>query len=83
MLTQRPTMLHRVGDSFGPTSETLSLIPRQYSWAVTSTPLRDKIDDIRPLLTYLRVEPIASTKSSLARLLEEPACFKRCKLHFL
>ncbi|GAA6018689.1 hypothetical protein JCM11491_001262 [Sporobolomyces phaffii] len=66
-----------VGDAFGPTSETLSLIPRQFSWAVTSTPLRDKIEDVRPLLTYLRVEPIASSKASLSRLLEEPAAFKR------
>ncbi|GAA5841899.1 hypothetical protein JCM3766R1_002531 [Sporobolomyces carnicolor] len=66
-----------VGDAFSATSETLSLIPRKYSWAVTSTPLRDKIEDVRPLLTYLRVEPIASSKNSLARLLEEPDCFRR------
>ncbi|GAA5969844.1 hypothetical protein JCM3765_004593 [Sporobolomyces pararoseus] len=66
-----------VGDSFSAISETLSLIPRQHSWAVTSTPLRDKIEDVRALLTYLRVEPIASTKASLSRLLEEPESFKR------
>ncbi|GAA5992964.1 hypothetical protein JCM5350_003062 [Sporobolomyces pararoseus] len=66
-----------VGDSFSAISETLSLIPRQHSWAVTSTPLRDKIEDVRALLTYLRVEPIASTKASFSRLLEEPESFKR------
>ncbi|GAA5942532.1 E3 ubiquitin-protein ligase IRC20 [Sporobolomyces koalae] len=66
-----------VGDAFGSTSETLSLIPREFSWAVTSTPLRDKIEDLKPLLTYLRVEPIASQKNLLARLLEERASFKR------
>ncbi|GAA5969948.1 hypothetical protein JCM21900_002450 [Sporobolomyces salmonicolor] len=66
-----------VGDSIGPTSETASLIPRRFSWAVTSTPLRDKLDDLKPLLTFLRVEPIASRRVGLQRLLEEVGSFKR------
>ncbi|GAA5891640.1 hypothetical protein JCM8208_007354 [Rhodotorula glutinis] len=66
-----------VGDAVGPTSETASLISRRFSWAVTSTPLRDKIADMRPLLTFLRVEPIASGRASLQRLLEETPSFKR------
>ncbi|GAA6018304.1 hypothetical protein JCM10207_000797 [Rhodosporidiobolus poonsookiae] len=66
-----------VGDAVGPTSETASLISRRFSWAVTSTPLRDKIADIKPLLTFLRVEPIASGRTGLQRLLEEVGSFKR------
>ncbi|BGP51473.1 hypothetical protein JCM10450v2_007415 [Rhodotorula kratochvilovae] len=66
-----------VGDAVGPTSETASLISRRFSWAVTSTPLRDRITDLRPLLTFLRVEPIASGRASLQRLLEETPSFKR------
>ncbi|GAA5992971.1 hypothetical protein JCM10908_000775 [Rhodotorula pacifica] len=66
-----------VGDAYGPTSETASLISRRFSWAVTSTPLRDKIADIKPLLTFLRVEPIASGRANIQRLLEETASFKR------
>lgn len=67
----------RVGDAYGPTSETASLISRRFSWAVTSTPLRDKIADIKPLLTFLRVEPVASGTASIQRLLEETTSFKR------
>lgn len=67
----------RVGDAVGPTSETASLISRRFSWAVTSTPLRDKIADLKPLLTFLRVEPIASGRATLQRLLEETPSFKR------
>ncbi|BGP19791.1 hypothetical protein JCM10213_003100 [Rhodosporidiobolus nylandii] len=66
-----------VGDAVGPTSETASLISRRFSWAVTSTPLRDKIADLKPLLTYLRVEPVASGRTGLQRLLEEVGSFKR------
>ncbi|GAA5826106.1 hypothetical protein JCM3770_003829 [Rhodotorula araucariae] len=66
-----------VGDAVGPTSETASLISRRFSWAVTSTPLRDRITDLRPLLTFLRVEPIASGRASLQRLLEETPSFQR------
>ncbi|GAA5983366.1 hypothetical protein JCM11641_006047 [Rhodosporidiobolus odoratus] len=66
-----------VGDSLGPTSECASLISRRFSWAVTSTPLRDRIADLKPLLTFLRVEPIASGTTSVNRLLEEVGCFKR------
>ncbi|GAA5899656.1 hypothetical protein JCM6882_001177 [Rhodosporidiobolus microsporus] len=66
-----------VGDAVGPTSETASLISRRFSWAVTSTPLRDRISDLKPLLTFLRVEPIASGRNSLQRLLEEVGSFKR------
>ncbi|GAA5866067.1 hypothetical protein JCM3774_000014 [Rhodotorula dairenensis] len=66
-----------VGDAYGPTSETASLISRRFSWAVTSTPLRDKITDTKPLLTFLRVEPIASGRANIQRLLDEPTSFKR------
>ncbi|GAA5843078.1 hypothetical protein JCM11251_002725 [Rhodosporidiobolus azoricus] len=66
-----------VGDAVGPTSETASLISRRFSWAVTSTPLRDRISDLKPLLTFLRVEPIASGRYGLQRLLEEVGSFKR------
>ncbi|BGP35067.1 hypothetical protein JCM10296v2_006897 [Rhodotorula toruloides] len=66
-----------LGDAVGPTSETASLVSRRYSWAVTSTPLRDKIVDLRPLLTFLRVEPIASGMASLHRLLDETESFRR------
>ncbi|BGP27363.1 proteophosphoglycan 5 [Rhodotorula toruloides] len=66
-----------LGDAVGPASETASLVSRHYSWAVTSTPLRDKIADLRPLLTFLRVEPIASGTASLQRLLDETESFRR------
>ncbi|GAA5863433.1 hypothetical protein JCM8547_006979 [Rhodosporidiobolus lusitaniae] len=66
-----------IGDAMGPASECASLISRRFSWAVTSTPLRDKIADLRPLLTFLRVEPISSGHTSLQRLLEETGSFKR------
>ncbi|GAA6044440.1 hypothetical protein JCM8097_006647 [Rhodosporidiobolus ruineniae] len=66
-----------VGDSVGPTSETASLISRRFSWAVTSTPLKDRISDLKPLLTFLRVEPIVSGRTGIQRLLEETTSFKR------
>ncbi|GJN93867.1 hypothetical protein Rhopal_006926-T1 [Rhodotorula paludigena] len=66
-----------VGNSAGATAETASLIARRFSWAVTSTPLRDRITDLKSLLTFLRVEPIASGKTSLQRLLDETPSFKR------
>ncbi|GAA6022305.1 hypothetical protein JCM10207_003278 [Rhodosporidiobolus poonsookiae] len=66
-----------VGNAVGPTSKTASLISRRFSWAVTSTPLRDKIADIKPLLTFLRIEPVASGRTGLQRLLEEVGSFKR------
>jgi hypothetical protein len=76
--SDRPgSCVDRVGDAYGPTSETASLISRRFSWAVTSTPLRDKIADIKPLLTFLRVEPIASGKANIQRLLDETASFKK------
>jgi hypothetical protein len=41
---------------------------------VTSTPLKDKISDLKPLLAFLRVN---TGSSNLQRLLEETASFKR------
>jgi E3 ubiquitin-protein ligase SHPRH len=66
-----------VGDAVSLTSETASLIPRQFSFAVTSTPLKARIEDLQGLLAFLRIEPFASSRSSLARLLEEVPSFVR------
>ncbi|GAA6023233.1 hypothetical protein JCM10207_005216, partial [Rhodosporidiobolus poonsookiae] len=45
--------------------------------SLTSTSLRDKIADNELLLMFLRVEPIASGRTGLQRLLEEVGSFKR------
>ena len=59
------------------TSETASLIPRRYSFAVTGTPLKARIEDLQGLLRFLKVEPIGSNRAYLTRLLEEVPTFVR------
>ncbi|KAK4051523.1 hypothetical protein OIO90_004737 [Microbotryomycetes sp. JL221] len=66
-----------IGDAVSGTSETASLIPRKFSFAVTSTPLRARIEDLQGILAFLRLEPFNTTRSALTRLLEEPSIFKR------
>ncbi|KAI5481086.1 SNF4 family helicase/atpase [Pseudohyphozyma bogoriensis] len=66
-----------VGDTVSATSETASLIPRKYSFAVTGTPLKANINDLQGLLRFLKVEPVGSYKASLQRLLEEVPTFVR------
>lgn len=69
-----------VGDSVSATSETASLISRKFSWAVTSTPLKSRLEDLQGLLAFLRVEPFSENRAALARLLEEKESFRRCEL---
>lgn len=49
-------------------AEMCSLIRRQFSWAVSGTPLKARIGDLRGLLRFLRVEPCGSDPGALARL---------------
>lgn len=44
------------------------IIPRCNAWAVSGTPLRKNIQDLRGLLTFLRYEPFASCKAVWDRL---------------
>ncbi|KAF2112416.1 SNF2 family N-terminal domain-containing protein [Lophiotrema nucula] len=44
------------------------IIPRCNAWAVSGTPLRKDIQDLRGLLTFLRYEPFASSKAVWERL---------------
>ncbi|KAM0747530.1 hypothetical protein T439DRAFT_328769 [Meredithblackwellia eburnea MCA 4105] len=64
-----------VGDTVSLTSETASLIPRCFSFAVTGTPLKSRIEDLNGLLRFLKVEPIASNRNYLPRLLDEVPSF--------
>ncbi|KAK4700839.1 E3 ubiquitin-protein ligase SHPRH, partial [Phenoliferia sp. Uapishka_3] len=66
-----------VGDTVSLTSETASLIPRRYSFAVTGTPLKARVEDLQGLLRFLKVEPVGSNRAYLMRLLEEIPTFVR------
>ncbi|SCZ87292.1 BZ3500_MvSof-1268-A1-R1_Chr2-2g04758 [Microbotryum saponariae] len=67
-----------LGDTALTASETAGLLPRLFSFAVTSTPLRARLDDLQGLLTFLKIDPFGpgSSKGYLARLLEEKETFK-------
>ncbi|KAK4049943.1 hypothetical protein OIV83_003767 [Microbotryomycetes sp. JL201] len=66
-----------IGEGFSAASETASLVPRLYSFAVTSTPLRARIEDFNGILSFLRLEPFSHTRHALPRLLADTATFKR------
>ena len=53
------------------------MIPRRYSFAVTGTPLKARIEDLQGLLRFLKLEPIGSNRAYLARLLAEVPTFVR------
>lgn len=59
------------------TSETVSLIPRKFSFAVTGTPLNTRIEDLQGLLRFLKVEPVGSSRAHLFKLLAEVPTFVR------
>ncbi|KDE04385.1 hypothetical protein, variant [Microbotryum lychnidis-dioicae p1A1 Lamole] len=67
-----------LGDTALTASETAGLLPRLFSFAVTSTPLKARLEDLQGLLTFLKIDPFGpgSSKGYLARLLEEKATFK-------
>lgn len=56
------------------TSETVALIPRVYSLAVSGTPL-ERMSDLRSLLKFLRFAPICETPSGFSRLIHDPSLF--------
>ncbi|SCV70192.1 BQ2448_1586 [Microbotryum intermedium] len=67
-----------LGDTATSASETAALLPRLFSFAVTSTPLKARLEDLQGLLTFLKIDPFGPgpSKGSLARLLEEQETFK-------
>ncbi|KAM0786243.1 hypothetical protein ACM66B_007043 [Microbotryomycetes sp. NB124-2] len=66
-----------IGEGVNAMSETASLIPRKFSFAVTSTPLRSRIEDLQGILGFLRLNPFTHTRHALGRLLRDPAAFRR------
>ncbi|KAF2710519.1 ATP-dependent DNA helicase [Pleomassaria siparia CBS 279.74] len=44
------------------------IIPRCNAWAVSGTPLRKDVQDLRGLLTFLRFEPFANSRAAWERL---------------
>lgn len=61
-----------VSDAVSNISETASLIPRKFSFAVTGTPLKGRIEDLQGLLKFLKVEPVGSYGVVFNHLLEDP-----------
>lgn len=52
------------------------IIPRCNAWAVSGTPLRKDIQDLRGLLMFLRYEPFAGCKAAWERLRLDKASFR-------
>lgn len=72
-----------IGETVSAVSETASLIPRRYSWAVTSTPLKGQVGDVQGLLAFLRVEPLVgggAPRSMLTNLLSDTKLFAKSEL---
>ncbi|KAG8623442.1 hypothetical protein KVT40_008418 [Elsinoe batatas] len=49
-------------------AQTASLLPRQNAWAVSGTPVKKDVQDLRGLLIFLGYEPFASSSESWKRL---------------
>lgn len=54
---------------------TASLIPRTISWAISGTPVKKDIQDLRGLLLFLRYEPFASSPDVWRRLISSRVHF--------
>lgn len=70
-----------IGESASAVAETASLIPRKYSFAVTSTPLKGQVTDVQGLLAFLRVEPFVGSgnRATLQKLLKDCDMFTSCE----
>lgn len=65
-----------IGESVSAVSETASLIPRKFSFAVTSTPLKGQMSDVQGLLAFLRVEPFVDCgRTTLGNLMIDTKLF--------
>ncbi|KAF4555269.1 SNF2 family N-terminal domain-containing protein 10 [Elsinoe fawcettii] len=58
-------------------AQTASLIPRQNAWAVSGTPVKKDVQDLRGLLIFLGVQPFASSADTWKRLVTYHETFKQ------
>lgn len=66
-----------LGERTSKASLTCALIARKFSLAVSGTPLLHKIEDVQPLLRFLRMEPLGTSRAALSRMLKDKELFER------